>query len=175
MDKEFEKLAAIVSTMQLKINQINLVILTFEDRLKALSPGVPCWLAQCFSQEKGAKRVRRAGIHYLKTEGWDLGYTKYGEGWRIVGKKVAHYFHADRFDPEGKPVFSHSVDAGDPIPLIKCPRYVRAKSMGSLGELLQKIETIARSYVETIDQVCDSMGVPMTDSGASSLGSARPG
>lgn len=155
MDSKFESLSALASKLDQKIDGLNEVISEFERKLKTIGLGVPCWTEGVFACE-GARNVRRGGIRYIRTDGWDLGYVKYGDGWRVVVKEIACYAHADRVDGYGQHEHSHSVDIGDPIPLLKAPRHVRAAATGRFPELLRGLEVQGKKYIENIEMVSSS-------------------
>jgi hypothetical protein len=136
IENALKDLSSLATRLKSETEELNEVIASLSDRLKATGIGVSAWTGQLLAEKdrtEGDIRVR---------SGWELGYAKVDDTWTIAVRKTS-----------GQLVGPDEVETWvdeDPMPLLKAPRNVRVESAEHLERLVETISEKARRFIASI-------------------------
>ncbi len=147
-----ESLKKLAATLNQETEDLNHLIEELEVALDACKIGVSIWLNVALDQRTSVEVVdRRNGDRDEEQirEGWDLGYCKVGDKWRIAVKRTRSTSRDDTTNQLGDEELVWA-DVDNPLPLVQAPRVVRVQAAGLLDDLIQTLHGRVEDFVKDI-------------------------
>lgn len=150
------ELAKVAAELNEETDSFNSFVEGLEKELASHHVGVSVWLDYKLDAVTTEDEPIDGGPHrdeVLKiVDGWELGYCKIGDAWRIAAKRVRGretteweengYGGADR-------VWEWA-DVSNPTPLIQAPRIVRIEAADHLDSLVKALSQRVKAFAESI-------------------------
>jgi hypothetical protein len=140
-----------LSTLSAQLNQatevLNSIIRDLERGLAATKVGVSVWLEAdapfitdfLLAETKNGK----------KRNGWQLGYGKIADAWRILVRPVHEYWETPTEDPtEGYWVIE---DCGEAVALANAPRQVRVEAAPHFERLIIELSNKVKKFLVNVE------------------------
>ena len=149
-----DALKKLAVTLNQETEDLNKLIENLESELDSCKIGVSIWLDVVLDKRTSIEIVERHGRdpdEEQVREGWDLGYCKVGDKWRIAVKKTRSGSRDDTTDQFGNDE-SVWADVGNPLPLVQAPRVVRVQAASLLDDLLETLHRRVAGFVKDIQE-----------------------
>jgi hypothetical protein len=137
--ESLDQLASVAQELNEKSDGLNATIEQVEARLGLSRIGIAVWLCTCIDGVK-----TDAGVE----EGWDVGYFKIGDTWRLAAR---HVRWRNVVEDDG----TQTVDdepLADPVALVRAPRSIRVQAAPLLEVVVDRLVRQAREFVDNIDR-----------------------
>lgn len=125
------RLAQLGQQLKAETEKLNSRIRQYEKSLDRMRLGVSVWLDDVIGDAEE-----------LRDGGFQLGYTKVRDKWRIAARRVQVRLQGDEQVVE-------QADDG-PVPLSKASRLVRLRSLGSLDDLVEKLTERVEFFLDQL-------------------------
>lgn len=153
IDQKLQAISARAEKLNKATDDLNQTINGIEAKLAAVRVGVSVWLDSLLDEKRSFEEVEAPNGEYRTARmrsGWNLGYTKIEDAWRIAAKRCeGEDFNGD----------CELTDSAGAVPLVTAPRAVRMQAAEQLETLLDAILNRMSEYMRGIE----SAGAVMTD------------
>jgi hypothetical protein len=148
--KSVDEIRKLASALNKETDELNATIERLEQQLADAKIGVAVWLNVVLEADErldDPEIVNGREVQMKFCTGWDLGYCKIGDSWRIATKQSQATGVADAARTE-----LPWLDTTSPMPLVSAPRVVRVAAADHLESLLSALSHRMQRFVESIQR-----------------------
>lgn len=161
-DKKLRQISEKVSRLNKSSDEINDMIVAFEEKLAKMNIGVEVWVSdpdenffdpnESFSLRTPVVREDEKDPKCRYINATLLGYQKLSGKWRIVAWSIAFSERPDPNDPRGEEVCQTPLGGGDIWALVDAPRECRITALKGMPLLFEAIENKVDELLRGIEE-----------------------